>query len=102
MILLKSTYPVVFKEYVVPKSSLTRSLRKTYPLIQSRNLNDLQKIFEVGGVLWVNFIEIVKLSVQMKKSGRQTYLNEDEKSLVFVSACIEGCNGLPFYLCGIS
>ena len=49
-IIFKTIHPFIFQEYGVPKSSLTRDLRKTYPLIQNRNLTHLQKIVEVGGV----------------------------------------------------
>ena len=38
----------------------------------------------------------------MKKAGRQTYLNEDEESLVIVSTEIEGGHGLPLNCRGIS
>ena len=85
---MKYTYPIIYKEYGVPKSSLTRALREIYPLTQSRNLNDLQKRVEVGGISWGKVIEIVKLTVQIKKTGRRTYLNEDEESLVVASANI--------------
>ena len=95
-ILLKYNYPVSLKEYGVPKSSLTIYLRKIYLLPQSRNLNDFQNIFEVGGISRYKFREIGKLSVNMNKSGRRTYLNEDKESLVVASAEIEGIHGLPF------
>ena len=40
--------------------------------------------------------EVVKLTVKMKKAGKQTYLNEDQESLVISSADIEVVYGLPF------
>ena len=51
-------------------------------------LKDPQKRVEVGGISWGKVIEIVKLTVQIKKTGRRTYLNEDEESLVVASANI--------------
>ena len=42
--------------------------------------------------------EILKFIVQMKKSGRRTYLNEDEESLVIGSANIEGYHVLQSFV----
>ena len=49
-ILLKNIHPVIFQEYGVPKSSLNRDLRKIYPLLQSRNIAQLQNRVEVGEI----------------------------------------------------
>ena len=38
----------------------------------------------------------------MKKSGQPNYLNDDEESLVIVSAKIEGGHGLPFDCHGVT
>ena len=35
------------------------------------------------------------MTIQIKKSGRKTYLNEDEELFVVVSDNIEGRHGLP-------
>ena len=43
-------------------------------------------------------LEMIKMSVQINKFGRPTYLNSDEESLVIVSAEIEGAYGLPIYV----
>ena len=63
MILLKTTYPVIFQEYGVPKSSLNRYLSKIYPLLQSRNLFQLQNRVEVGEISPGKVRAIVKLTV---------------------------------------
>ena len=55
----------------------------------------MQKIFETEEISWVKVRKIVGLTVQMNKSGRQTYLNEYEESFIFVSAEIEGGHSLP-------
>ena len=100
-ILLKYTYPVIFREYGVPKSSLTRDLRKIYPPLQINNINDQKNRFEIRGISWYKVGEIVKCTVQMNKSGQRTYLNEYEDSLVVASANIEGGRGLPLEWRGI-
>ena len=46
--------------------------------------------------------ETVKLTVQMKKNARPTYLDEDKESLVIASAEIEGGHGLTFYCNSLS
>ena len=74
---------------------MTRALREIYPLTQSRNLNDLQKRVEVGGISRGKVREIVKLTVQIKKSGQKTYLNKDKETLVVASADNEGDHCLP-------
>ena len=40
-------------------------------------------------------LEMIKMSVQIIKVGRPTYLNSDEEALVVVLAKIEGAHGLP-------
>ena len=99
---MKTTHPVTFQEYVVPKSSLKRYLRKIYSLLQGRNLSHLQKRVEVGGISLDKVIEIAKLTVRMNKTGQQTYLNEDKESLVIASDDIEGGHGLPFDWRGVT
>ena len=99
---MKYTYPVIFNGFGFPGSYFTRALWNIYPLLQSRNIKQLQNIFEVGEILWVKVREIVNLTVQINKSGGRTYLNEDEESLVVASAKIEGGNGIPLYCCGVS
>ena len=94
MIILKYTRPVIFKEYGFRKSSLTRALRNIYPLLQSKDFNYLQKRVEVGGISKGKVREIVKLIVQMKKAGQQTYLDEYDESLLVASYNIEGGHGL--------
>ena len=89
-IILKYTYLAIFNEYGVPKSSLTRYLRNTYPLLQSSNLNHLQKRVEKGEISRGKVIEILGLTVKMNKSGIPTYLNEHKDLLVVTSADIEG------------
>ena len=74
---------------------MTISLWKIYPLLQSTNLNHLQTIVEAGDISWGKVRAFVELKVQMKKAGRPTCLNEEEDSLVFESANIEGVHGLP-------
>ena len=101
-ILLKTVHPVILQEYGVPKSSLTRVIRKIYPLLQSRNLDHQQKRVEVGAISLGKVISVVKLIVLMKKEGQQTYLNEDEDSLVIASANIEGGHGLTLDCTGLS
>ena len=98
----RNTYPVIFKEYGVPKLSLIRDLGNIYALLQSRNLNYLQNIVKVVGISRVNGREIIKFTVQMNKLGRQTYLNEDKDSLVFVSADTRGFCCLPFGWRGVT
>ena len=83
---LENCPPSYLQEYRVPKSSLTRVIRKIYPLLQSRNLDHQQKRVEVGAISLGKVISVVKLIVLMKKEGQQTYLNEDEDSLVTLSA----------------
>ena len=46
--------------------------------------------------------EILNLTLQIKKSGLQTYMNEDEESLVVASAEIEGGDGLPLDCRGVA
>ena len=45
--------------------------------------------------------EIINFTVQMKKAGRRTYLNQDEESLVVASANIEGGRGIPLDCHGV-
>ena len=71
-------------------------------VLQSRNLNDLQKRVEVGGISRGNVRGIGNITVQIKKSGQQTYLNEDKESLVVASANIEGIHGPPLYFRGVA
>ena len=67
--ILKTIYPVIFHEYEVPKSSYTIALCKINRLLQSRNLNNMQKRVEVEGIPWVKVRDIVKFTVQLNKSG---------------------------------
>ena len=99
---MKTIHRVILQERGVPYSSLTRDLRRIYPLLQSRNLAHPQKIVEVGGISPGKVREIVKLTVPTKKAGRRTYPNEGEESLVIVSADIEGGHGLPLDCRGVT
>ena len=94
--------PSHFQEFGVPKSSFNRYLQKIYPLLQSRNISHLQKRVEVGEISPGRVIEIVKLKVGIKKNGRPNYLNEDNQSLLILSAGIEVVPGLPFECHGLA
>ena len=51
-ITLKTIHPVIFQEYVKLLShTLTRSLRKIYPLLQSRNLSNPEERVDLRGIL---------------------------------------------------
>ena len=56
----------------------------------------MQKRVEIGEISPGKVREIVKLTVQIKKPGQPTYLNEYKVSLVFAPADIEGSHCLPF------
>ena len=99
---MKTIHPVIFQEDGFPRLSLTKDLRNIYPLLQGRNISHLQKRVEIGGISPDKVIEIVKLTVQMIKSGQRNYLNEEEESLVISSSDIEGGHGLFFDCRGVS
>ena len=84
-VIKKTIHPFFPQEYWFLKSSLTRSLRNIYPIIQNSTLSHLKHRVEVGGISPGKVREIVKLTVRMNKLGWRTYLNEDKESLVIVS-----------------
>ena len=94
--------PSHFQEYGFPKSFLNRDIQKIYPLLQSRNISHLQNRVEVGEKSLGMVIEILKLTVGMKKNGRPNYLNEDYQSLLISSADIEIVPGIPFECHGLA
>ena len=70
-------------------------LEKLCPPLECRNAQHVHQMLKRGEVTRSKVLEIIKMSVQKYKTGRPTYLNSDEESLVVASAEIEGDHGFP-------
>ena len=68
-------------------------LEKLCPPLECRNAQHVHQMLKRGEVTRSKVLEIIKMSVQKYKTGRPTYLNSDEESLVVASAEIEVDHG---------
>ena len=68
-ITLSLFYEPIVKEYVIPKSTLTKSPWKIYPLLKCINLNEMKNVFEIGGTSRVKIREVAVFSLLMNKIG---------------------------------
>ena len=85
-VLYNTSYAQLKSEYGIPKSTLKSYLEKVCPPLQCRNFQHIHQILKKGEVLISKVLEMIKISVQINKFGKPTYLNSDEESLVVALA----------------